>query len=144
MIWYLAHPVAGDPAANAQRALRWLRWLRREEPQACIIAPWLAAILAGEDDNDPAQRERGLRDAQLVAELCDGIILVGGRTSSGMQKELDAITANGGAVCDLTSFGDEPPTDAQLDAVFAQAEVADPFSPPATVLELGQVAWEAP
>lgn len=143
MIWYLAHPVAGDVAANAQRALRWLRWIRREQPETCIIAPWLASLLAGDDDNDPKQRERGLRDAELVLGLCDGIILVGGRISSGMQRELDRCADNGGEVCDLTFLGEEPPTDAELDELFQDAERADPYSPPTTVIELGQIAWEA-
>jgi hypothetical protein len=142
-VWYLAHPVAGDVQANVQRALRWLAWLRREEPTACLIAPWLAALLAGEDDTDPAQRERGMRDNLLVAERCDGIVLVGGRISAGMQRELDLIAHGGGRVCDLVRLGDEPPTDAQLDAYFAAAERADRFAPPRTVYELGALWWEA-
>lgn len=143
-IWYMAHPVAGDVQANVQRALRWLAWLRKEEPEACIIAPWIPALLAGEDDNDPAQRERGLRDCELVAELVDAIVLVGGSVSRGMQRELDAVTRNGGAVADLTKLGAEPPTAEQLDEVFRDAERADPHSPPTTVLELGAAYWEAP
>lgn len=142
-IWYMAHPVGGDPTANVQRALRWLGWLRRKEPTATIIAPWIASLLAGEDDNDPVQRERGLREAELIAQLCDGVILAGGRVSSGMNRELDRCTGNGGVVSDLTSLGDEPPTDAQLAELLALAERADPHAPPTTVLELGARAWEA-
>lgn len=145
-VWYMAHPVGGDATGNAHRALRWLRWLRAEERDVCIIAPWLAALLAGEDDTDPKQRERGLSDAEAVVQLCDGIVLVGGRCSSGMQRELDACTANGGQVCDLTKLGDEPPSEEHIRLIFAQvnADAGEFGHRPDGVLELGQAYWEAP
>ncbi len=142
LIWYMAHPVAGDVQANVARAIRWLAWLRKQEPEACIIAPWIPALLAGEDDADPAQRERGLRDCELVAGLVDAIVLVGGRISSGMQRELDVITGNGGAVADLTRLGAEPPTDARLAELFVEAGRCCPYVP-STALELGTTYWEA-
>lgn len=146
MIWYLAHPVgaatAREVSANIQRALRWLAWVRREEPKACVIAPWIAAILAGEDDADPKQRERGLVDAELVASVCDGIVLCGGRVSSGMQREITAVTRAGGQVVDLTFLGDEPPSAARLDELFAASERQ--CAPCESLFDLGQRAWEAP
>jgi hypothetical protein len=143
-IWYMAHPVAGAASANAARALRWLAWLRKREPEACIIAPWLAAILAGDDDEDPKQRARGLRESALVASQCDGVVLVGGVVSEGMQGELDACAENGGMVCDLTALGDEPPSDARLEELFDQrVRALGLYAAPATVLELGCTEWEA-
>lgn len=124
---YMAHPVAptkeeielvcqgaGKPelwtesvcakaamSANIDRALRWLRWLRRSFPETTFIAPWIAAIQSGEDDADPAQREAGLVDCCAVVARCDGIVLVGGRISSGMRMEVGY--SNGGfGVRDLT------------------------------------------
>ena len=111
-IAYLAHPVGGDVENNIARAKRWLHWLSRQAPQAAVIAPWIANIEAGEDDNDPIQRTRGLAKAALVASRCDAIILCGGRVSSGMAIERQAAQARRREVIDLTALGDEPPTEA--------------------------------
>jgi hypothetical protein len=105
----MAHPVAGDVTANLARALRWLAWLSKREPDVTIIAPWIAAIMSGEDDSDPAARARGLAHDVIVVKRCDVLILVGGRVSSGMAIERDAMIAKGGHVIDMTDLGDEPP-----------------------------------
>lgn len=73
--------------ANLDRAMAWLAWLRRSFPETTFIAPWIASILAGEDDVDPSQPEAGLRDDCAVVERCDGIVLVGPRISEGMERE---------------------------------------------------------
>ncbi len=108
-VMYVAAPVSGNVNANLARAMRWLRWLRARDTDAVYIAPWIASILSGEDDSDPAQRERGLRDCVAVVSRCDAVVLVGGRVSSGMQREREAIEAKGGVVIDLTYLGEEPP-----------------------------------
>jgi len=90
-------------ALNLARAQRWLVWLRRSFPESTFIAPWIAAVLSGEDDNDPAQREAGLIDAEAVAAVCTGVILCGGRVSGGMRRESRAAQR----VWDLT-IGDPP------------------------------------
>src|SRR5205085_6691951 len=92
-----------------KRALRWLRYLRHSDPANTYIAPWVAGLMSGEDDNDPAARERGLVDCETTAALCHGIVLVGGRVSSGMAREKAAVIAAGGKVMDLTGMGAEPP-----------------------------------
>jgi hypothetical protein len=79
-------------------------------PETAIIAPWISAIMAGADDDDPAARARGLADDCAVAVRCDGIVLVGGRISAGMTWERDAVAAAGLEVVDLTELGEEPPT----------------------------------
>lgn len=121
-IWYVAHPLAPtadqiaanlmfpDPRgkatdANVRNAMRWLSWLRRTYPSITFIAPWIAAVLSGENDADPAQREAGLVDADAVIARCDGVVLCGGRVSSGMARERDGAIY----VVDLTSLGEEPP-----------------------------------
>lgn len=136
-VWYMAHPV-GAPTkaevdANIQRALRWLNWLRKREPKRVVIAPWIASILAGEDDADPAQRERGLQDAEAIATRVDGIVMCGGRISTGMDRESTAVCQNGGLGADLTSLGAEPP-DWPLPG-------DDDFDSP---INHGMVRWEAP
>jgi hypothetical protein len=81
-------PVATALRANLARAQRWFCWLRRSFPETTFIAPWISAVLSGEDDSDPVQREAGLVDACAVIERCDGMVLCGGRVSSGMLREL--------------------------------------------------------
>lgn len=76
-------------SANVGRAMRWLSWLRRSFPETTFIAPWIAAVLSGEDDADPAQREAGLVDDCAVVERCDGIVLCGPRISSEMRREME-------------------------------------------------------
>lgn len=98
---------------NLDRAMRWLSWLRRSFPETTFIAPWIASIMAGGDDSDPKQREAGLLDCCAVVERCDGIVLCGGRISSGMRREMEhAVTFHDPAlfeVHDLTMGGAEPP-----------------------------------
>lgn len=107
-VWYMAHPVAGDVAGNLARAHRWLRWLMDCCPDDAVIAPWIPGVVVG-DDSDPAQRQRGLLDCAATSARCDGVILVGGRVSTGMAIERDAAIAAGREVRDLTVLGDEPP-----------------------------------
>ena len=122
LVLYVAHPVAPTPAQvaeaalhptpaaralerNVARAMRWLAWLRRSFPEVTFIAPWIASILSGEDDSDPRQREAGLVDADAVVPRCDGVVLCGGRISSGMGRERGVAAR----AWDLTPLGDKPP-----------------------------------
>lgn len=113
--------------ANLERAMRWLAWLRKSFPETTFIAPWIADIQAAGDDADPdpSQREAGLVDCCAVVERCDGIVLCGGRISSGMRREMEhgvdrntkyrpiQIMYEGMTltfkVYDLTGLGAEPP-----------------------------------
>lgn len=126
-IWYMAHPLspnldeieAANPAGhrgpvhatqraldrNIARALRWLAWLRGTFPRVTFIAPWIATIQSVHGDDSPELREAGLVDDCAVVELCHGIVLVGGRISSGMQRE----SKSARTVINLTCLGDEPP-----------------------------------
>lgn len=113
-VFYVAHPVGGDVDGNVKRALRWLKWLRHRDPTNTYVMPWVAGIMSGEDDSDPAVRERGLVDCAATAALCHGIVLVGGRVSSGMERERAAVIAAGGHVFDMTRLGDEPPAESSI------------------------------
>lgn len=106
-VWYMAHPVAGDVPGNIARAKRWFRWLVKAVPgDVCVIAPWLETLeWCAEDDGDPAVRERAMQRNVVLANLCDAVVLVGGRVSAGMQREADAAKE----VRDLTCLGEEPP-----------------------------------
>lgn len=109
LVFYVAHPVSGDVDGNIKRALRWLKWLRHRDHDSTYVAPWVAGLLSGEDDNDPTARERGLIDCEATAAICHGIILVGGRVSLGMERERAAVVKAGGHVFDYTRLGAEPP-----------------------------------
>lgn len=122
-VLYMAHPLGGDVDGNLKRAMRWLHWLRRSFPETTFIAPWIAAVLAGASEDDPAQREAGLVDDCAVVALLDGIVLVGGRVSTGMERE----AACHAVVFDLTELGSEPPGPESEAAVFGYLEFARDF-----------------
>lgn len=109
LVLYVAHPLgAPDPEglhANLEGAMRWLAWLRRTFPEVSFVAPWIASVLAGDDDSDPRQREAGIVDALVVIPRLDGIVLCGGRVSAGMARERSAARR----VWDLTVTGSDPP-----------------------------------
>ncbi|MGE0547584.1 MAG: hypothetical protein AB7O24_04420 [Kofleriaceae bacterium] len=113
-IVYFAHPLGGDVDGNVKRAYQWLRWLMRSEPEVAFVAPWLACVAAGADDNNPDARERGLLDAGAVIKRCDGIVLCGDRISSGMHRELATAIQHGVYVTNLTGL---PQPDAATEAV---------------------------
>jgi hypothetical protein len=109
-VLFMSHPVAGDVPANLARARRWYRWLQWAAPDCAIVCQWLTAIeVLGENDADPVQRERGIRRSELVAQRCDGVLLVGGRVTEGLRREAAACVLGGGGVHDFTYLGDEPP-----------------------------------
>lgn len=101
--------IAGALSANLARASRWLSWLRRTFPESTFIAPWIAAVMSGEDDTDPRQREAGLVDADAVVQRCNAVVLCTDRISSGMHREHGA---SPGGSFDLTRLRSlEPPAD---------------------------------
>lgn len=119
-IYYLAHPVGAatdaEVKANLARARLWLLWLIEREPDIAFCASWLPYLDVLTDDGGP-MRARGLRDNCAMVARCDGIVLCGGRVSSGMDAELarfkltrpSFVAAHG--VADLTSLGALPPAE---------------------------------
>lgn len=106
LIWYMAHPYGGSPE-NLARARRWLAYLQAELTDCAVIAPWIEQCeQRPDDDASPTLREAGLQwDEAIVRELCDGVILVGGRVTPGMRREAEAARN----VWDRTALGEEPP-----------------------------------
>jgi hypothetical protein len=100
-----------DPARlaildNIANAKGWLAWLIWRYPAVTFIAPYVATLDGGGDDDlDPAQRARGLRDCRRTVRVCNGIVLVGGRLSGGMLDEASVARA----AIDLTFLGRTPP-----------------------------------
>lgn len=97
--------VAASASNRDRHGEVWLAWLRATYPAVTFIAPWITAIESGADDRDQEQRARGLRDDVRVVCRCDGIVLCGGRVSSGMRHE----AKHAANVIDLTALGPEPP-----------------------------------
>lgn len=131
---FMSHPVgaytdhagvAHSVGDNLQRAFRWYKALRRIEPGAEIVAPWLLPLLFGiDDDGDPAARERGIAGSAATAARCNGIVLVGGILSAGMERELVGLTRAGGWVSDLLGCGNEPPPSCFAGDLLARGRVA--------------------
>lgn len=91
---------------NIANAKLWLAWLRRRFPAITFIMPWAVALDGGGDDDlDPEQRARGLRDCCRTIRVCHGMVHTGGRVSDGMTHE----ASNARVVVDLTFLGRTPP-----------------------------------
>lgn len=107
-VWYVAHPVGGDVVGNLSRVRDWLRFLLDEYPDTAFTIPWLAYVEVLDESLD-AHRIRGIRDDLAMLERCDGLVLVGGRISPGMELELTHATEHGLQVIDLLYLGKEAP-----------------------------------
>jgi hypothetical protein len=109
-IIYVAHPVSGDVKANCDKVLRWLRWLTAVDPGRIYIAPWVGEVLAHLDmDPIPADfYDRVLSDDEEVVRRLDGVLLTGGRISTGMAREADAARKAGKPVYDMHLLSEPP------------------------------------
>lgn len=104
-VYYLAHPVTGDPEGNAYKTIGWIHFLTLRDPSKVYIAPWVAEVLAfARENNDKTFYARVLADDCDVVRHLDGILLVGGTVSVGMGLELDAALAAGKRVIDWHQF----------------------------------------
>lgn len=111
-VWYVAHPVSGDHEGNARNAIAWIKWLVLNDPTRVYIAPWVAEVLAFSDAvMTPEFYDRVLCDDEEVVARLDGILLVGGRVSTGMARELEAARESYLDVLDLTRFVSPPADD---------------------------------
>lgn len=104
-VWYVAHPVNGDPFVNALRAVAWIRFLTKRDPSRVYIAPWVAEVLAFMGhDMGPEFYDRILSDDEMVVSRLDGMLMVGGRVSYGMGRERAAAERHGVRVVDWTRY----------------------------------------
>lgn len=82
---YLAHSYGGDPF-NLDKAESWCAQLSWSLP-ALFFAPWVP--LCRQWVNVGGSLERGLMLDMAAIEHSNGVLLVGGKLSVGMSKELD-------------------------------------------------------
>lgn len=94
-VCYLAAPLSGDIPGNLARAKAALASLQSRYPDRAFIAPWIAWVEMGDDDNDPAARERGMQRDLAVIAKCDELWVWGNRISAGMAREIDGAHACG-------------------------------------------------
>ena len=109
-VYWMCHPLAGNVQDNLHRAKMWYCYLLHERHKLGfdVAADWIlwCEVL---DDTNPECRADGLRfDCAMVQKL-DGVVLVGGRISGGMQQEAEAARNCGKPVKDLTHLGVVPP-----------------------------------
>jgi hypothetical protein len=115
-VWYLAHPVSGTPEeleANLANAVTWIKWLTLNVPERVYIAPWIAEVTAFQgagEEIDAAFYDRVLEDDCDVVRHTDGILLVGGRISRGMQIERNAAWDHDLPVADYSGVRSPPPS----------------------------------
>ena len=87
---YVCSPYAGDPEGNSKRAMEYSRavW----ECGGIPLAPHLLFPRFMDDDN-PDEREAGLRMARKLLTMCDEVWVFGGRITAGMEAEIKEATA---------------------------------------------------
>lgn len=95
-IAYIVHPIAGDVYGNIEKILAIVKQINLTRPDVVPFAPYIADVLAM-DDNDSAQRERGIDND--IAILGSGIVnelwIYGSKISAGMQAEIELATSMG-------------------------------------------------
>ena len=102
---YIAHPLNAPTREeiewNRSNASKWVGWAGRQG--VAPLAMWI--VMSGEWDETAENRERGLLIDEAQVELCSELWLVGGRVSSGMQRERRRAEECGRFVIDLTWLG---------------------------------------
>lgn len=86
---YIVHPIKGDVMDNVERILRIVRDINLNCKNVIPFAPYLADVLALNDDN-PEERKRGIRNDKyiLASGIVDEIWVYGDRVTQGMSDEI--------------------------------------------------------
>ena len=89
-IAYIAHPFSGDVKGNLKKIREIIRNINLTEPDVVPFAPYYADCVAM-DDNNPAERERGIRNDQEFFKrgYIDELRVYGPHVSRGMQAEIE-------------------------------------------------------
>ena len=90
-IIYIAHPIGGDVENNLASLRRIIRSINANEPHTVPFCPYYADVVSL-NDNDPAQRARGLRNDMTILSrvgMVDELRLYGETISSGMRMEIE-------------------------------------------------------
>lgn len=104
---YVAHPVSGAPMDNVFRTVQWIEWFTKNDPTRIYVAPWMGEVLAFPGKSGETRHrawDEALNDDEQVIEHFDGIILVGGRVSDGMRREMNAASRLNKSVTDMSQY----------------------------------------
>jgi len=102
-------PLEGETLeSNLARGRRWYKFLQLTAgDHAVFLAPWILSCELFDDDS-PEQRKAGMARQMEIIARCDEVWLVGGRVSSGMAAEKEAVLKLSRTCIDLTDAGPEP------------------------------------
>ena len=115
-VFYVAHPVSGDPIGNCMKVVRWIKWFTEHDPSRVYVAPWVAEVLAFPVASLEVY-ERALQgDEDVIAHL-DGLVMVGGKVSDGMRREWVHAMKNEKYGVDMSRFAtpEDVPEDFELE-----------------------------
>lgn len=116
-VFYMAHPVSENMdglrgpqyyAMNVRNARRWLAWLQENDRTRVYMAPWISEVEAFIKGHIKTTYDQALADDEEIVSRCDGIILVGGRVTLGMARELDRMNSCEGQVINLAALRSPP------------------------------------
>ena len=82
---YICSPLSGNIRDNLQAVRRYAEYALRSG--TAPVVPHLYALCL--DDNDPAEREIGMKAGQSLLWFCDEMWVFGDTVSEGMQREID-------------------------------------------------------
>lgn len=97
---YICSPYAGDVQKNVEFAKAACRYAMEQNCTPVAVHLLYQQFL---DDNDPVQREAGLRMGHRVLAACDKLWLCGNRISTGMAMELKEAQKLGIPVCEVSA-----------------------------------------
>jgi hypothetical protein len=97
-IVYIAHPIAGDVAANLASIRTIVKYINLSPKYSTVVpfVPYYCDVVSM-DDNVPTERERGLKNGQQIISrpgMIDELWLCGKTISPGMKQEAFAAWKN--------------------------------------------------
>lgn len=90
-IVYIAHPISGNVEKNLESLRGIIRSINAYEPHTVPFCPYYADVVSL-NENDPAQRARGLRNDMAILGrpgMVDELRLYGHTISAGMRQEIE-------------------------------------------------------
>lgn len=101
-VWYVAHPVSQDVDPNSptfgergpqhfqkniDNAKLWMAWLMENDRTRVYIAPWITEVELVNTGLLVTSYDEALNDDEEVVRRLNGIIMVGGAITTGMNRE---------------------------------------------------------
>jgi len=89
-IVFISHPISGDVPGNIKKIIAIARHINLTEPDVVPFVPYLIDLYSL-DDNEPKERERGLKNGVAVFNnsWIEEVRLYGDRITEGMNAEIE-------------------------------------------------------